>query len=239
MIHVVYCIDKYLQDKIWPSYNSCLYTKEKVQAHIFCLDGVDDTAIDKYKAVGMNVYLMKTDLQIKLNDNFVKSPAMYLRFYIPEVLKDIDKVIYMECDSVYDGDIKDHWNSELGNNLIATVPDWFSYNCGKLMRWSGHIDDFHDYKAYLTGNMLINCEAWRKESITEKLVNIVSENNIRVNLSMSIVCQGRVKELSDRFCYPANYKYGNENVLIYHWSGKNKPWAVKCKNQNIWEKYAV
>ncbi len=61
----------------------------------------------------------------------------------------------------------------------------------------------------------------------------------------------RIKELGYEWCFPANYKDRNtcrhpgieymdiDKAKIYHWSGKNnKPWQVKCFNQDIWDKYA-
>jgi lipopolysaccharide biosynthesis glycosyltransferase len=237
LINIVICIDKYLQDKIYPCYNSILQnTKEPVQFYNFCLDNVDNSAMEKYRSMGMQVHKIQTDLRIKLHDNFVKSPAMYLRFYIPEIL-DIDRAIYTECDSVYNCDIKDHWNIDIGDNYCGMSEDWFSKTCGKLKRWSGNIDGFDDTPSYLTGNMIINCKEWRKNNITNELVTIVNKNNIRVNLSMSIVCRNNIFKLDDKWCLPASHKELGDTEGIYHWSGNKKPWLVKVKNQEVWEKY--
>lgn len=234
MIPVFICIDDNLKDKWYNCYNSIIRnTKEKIQFYVICLSK-EYSIIPQGDITFIN---WQTDLQINLNDTFVRSPAMYLRFYISHILPDIDKIIYTECDSVYNCDIAEHYNIDIGDNLIACVSDWFSKTCGKLKRWSGNINGFDDLPAYLSGNMIMNLKAWRENKIAGKLINIVRENNIRVNLATSIVCKDKIKELPIKYCLPASHKDLQGQDGIFHWSGNSKPWNIKCRNQEIFDKY--
>lgn len=242
MINICICIDRNLQNQIWPCYNSIMRnTKEEVKFYILCLDNVYKPFIEKYKHMGMVVVSGKSDLEIKLNDNFVSSKAMYLRFYIPILFPHIDKMIYTECDSVYDSDIKDHWDIDIGDNYIGAVRDPFWEKCSQIQFYSGKVKENIDLDipAYLSGNLIINCKVWRENNITQQLIDIVKENNIRVNLSTSIICKDKIFELDKKWCMLASHKDFGNTKGIYHWSGVNKkPWNNKnVLNYKVWNKY--
>jgi lipopolysaccharide biosynthesis glycosyltransferase len=47
----------------------------------------------------------------------------YFRLISPWLLNEFDKIIYMDCDIVCESDISYVYNMDIGNNLIAGVPD--------------------------------------------------------------------------------------------------------------------
>lgn len=51
------------------------------------------------------------------------SKAAYLRLFIPEVIQEYDKCIYLDCDLMVQGDLKELYETELGDNYLAGVKD--------------------------------------------------------------------------------------------------------------------
>ena len=81
---------------------------------------------------------------------------MYYRFKIPEII-DADKCIYAEADSIFDFDVKEYWNIDIGNNYFAAVRDWFWADCEGVQFYQGYIDGMDlSMPAYLTGNIIMN-----------------------------------------------------------------------------------
>lgn len=51
------------------------------------------------------------------------SKAAYFRLLIPELIREYDKCIYLDCDIIVHGDLKELYEIELGNNYLAGVKD--------------------------------------------------------------------------------------------------------------------
>lgn len=66
---------------------------------------------------------------------FIKVPIefieTYFRVLVPWLLKDFDKIIYMDCDIICNTDISNIFSVDIGNNLIAGSPDVPLINNGK------------------------------------------------------------------------------------------------------------
>ncbi len=84
----------------------------------------------------------------------------------------------------------------------------------------------------------MNLKKMREDNISKKMIDFVLKNNVRVNLTMSYVCRNKIKQLENKWCMLASHKEFSDINGIYHWSGKRKPWIIKSKNYNIWQKYS-
>ena len=49
--------------------------------------------------------------------------ATYYRFKIPELLRNIDKVLYLDCDTIIMSDISELYDIDLEDNYIAAIPE--------------------------------------------------------------------------------------------------------------------
>lgn len=165
------------------------------------------------------------------------SRAMYGKFYLPELLPDIDRLIYTDVDAIFTSDIKVLWEENLDDYVVGAVPSQ-----------RGKIND--DYKVYklthglrkdhavmMSGLLLIDCVKWRKEKICASLVRIAKARQLPDQEAMNIVFDGNnYKQLSPKYCviykileecYSHDYarKLKNEQIIIhYPGGGSSKPW---------------
>lgn len=63
-----------------------------------------------------------------LGDDFVRISHRYTigtlyRLFIPDVLPQLEKVIYVDCDVLFDMDIKEFWEIDMENNIIVGALD--------------------------------------------------------------------------------------------------------------------
>jgi lipopolysaccharide biosynthesis glycosyltransferase len=87
-----------------------------------------DEIVNKYKCE--IYYLDTTDIHNYLEKKVnltVRSLATYYRLFLPTLLpKSIDKVIYMDCDSIINDSLKDLWEEDIEGYDIAGVLDVIS-----------------------------------------------------------------------------------------------------------------
>ena len=96
------------------------------------------------------------------------SSATYIRFEIPALLKNIDKVLYLDADLVITDDLSDFWNVELDDNYVAAVENPF-FNRYKSLGISPEFGYFN------AGVLLMNL----KRTLTQPMMLIMLKINFK------------------------------------------------------------
>lgn len=170
--------------------------------------------------------------------------SVFSRYFIPDICKKYDKVIYTDADVVFMDDIKFYYDIDLEGKGIAAVSEELGkirggkYNHEYRKKLFG-ISPSHQY--FANGNIILSCKYWKEHNITEKLINKTKElENLLVcpDLDvMNIIFQNNYKRLHFMYCATV-HRYmetdGNEEMLegyrhpfIIHYSGIKKPWKTK------------
>ena len=82
--------------------------------------------------------------------------AAFFRYFIPKFVTE-DKVLYLDSDIIVRSSIDELFSYNLGDNPLAAVSDPL------------------DSKTFNSGMMLINVELWRKESVTDVLLDLTNQ----------------------------------------------------------------
>ena len=136
------------------------------------------------------------------SDCFTKiwGEAMYYRLSIPYILKDADKAIYIDGDTLVRHDLQEMYNIDLENNYVGGVPDP-AYNRVYFLK---KINDKVE-KYICSGVLLINCKAWRNNiNFDRDILNLCKNvNSIKLMFPdqdiINVVCGGRIKKLPFKF----------------------------------------
>lgn len=108
----------------------------------------------------------------KINNSVKQiSISSYGRLFLASVLKNIEKVIYMDSDSVITGSFYVLWNLDISNYSIAGVLD----NCNEKAKIKIGLDLNDIY--INAGFLLMNLQKIRKISAEKKMVNFIKKNN--------------------------------------------------------------
>jgi len=99
----------------------------------------------------------------------------YLRIFAADVLPErIDRILYLDCDLVVLGDLRDLWSTDIGGHALAAVPE--PYGAGGR--------DFLGIppgRPYVNaGVMLLDLDRWREERLSEKLVQFIERHGNRL-----------------------------------------------------------
>ena len=133
-IHVAVSLDFERYKPEYDNYVATLFvsilenTKASMNFHIMYIGVVPiefsrllNETMSKYdvRLVYHKIYLNKEFYGLKGSEKW--SPAIANRFYLANILVDIDKVIFLDVDIVFKGDIREIWEIPLRNFLIAGV----------------------------------------------------------------------------------------------------------------------
>ena len=187
------------------------------------------------------------------------SKETYYRLLIPWLIKDIDKILYLDCDLIIDGDLQDLYNLDIQDSLIAgSIATSFILTVEKV--YPNFFDNLGVNKLqYINaGILIINSKKFREMNLLDLLLN---ESKKEYHFSdqdiLNIVCKNKKYIFNPKYnncCYSLNFfdnKYSDFidindfkdyyfDPIIFHYVGEHKPWDYYYPNSeahNLWWKY--
>lgn len=94
------------------------------------------------------------------------SKAALQKFYLAAFLKDLDKVLYLDGDTIIQGDLVDFFNKDIENYYGAAVSDGSKNKNDNYML----CDSFFKPDYFNSGVMLLNLKLWRQQDLTPQLI---------------------------------------------------------------------
>lgn len=199
------------------------------------------------------------DLPYENMERFLQYKVGMHKIYLSEILNEIDKVIYMDGDTVVLKDLRDLFDIDVSNVYAAVAKDGIYYRFPKEMKEMG-LDKRGYY--FNSGVMLHNLAEQRKDNIVEKLVTYVKTNKDFYGDQdvLNVVMNDKLKLMSYRYnCIstffeaddlnflssyfgeklPKETFYIYENSTIIHYAG-DKPWLDNYSPlylKDLWFKY--
>lgn len=177
-----------------------------------------------------------------LNDHI--SHTTYLRLLIPALFQNEDKALYVDCDMLITGSLKELSGTDLGDNLIAATP-----NMTPLEQESASTGISTD--DYINAGLLVfNLAAWRQESITESCLKILNDRSREIlfedQTTINLACKGRIVKLPVRyntFSDPYSHLHSETSLIecptVIHFVSTNKPWSKWSYWSDLWYSYAA
>ena len=162
----------------------------------------------------------------------------FYRLAIPSLLSYYNKVIYIDGDTVVNGDIKDLYSIDINDSYICGVVAPAFVNKKHVSRLG------IDTKNYINaGVILINNRLLIKDKVQEKFMDAIGKNYDCMDQDiLNVVCSGKIKNIDLKYNlmtkYFSNYeKYLDKwniscedfknkiiNPHIIHYADKIKPW---------------
>lgn len=183
-------------------------------------NGIDDVTIEQLKKHipaergELHVYDIR-DIDVRLQTSVPKTIAIsaYARLFLPSILPaEVEKVLYVDCDTVIADDISEFWNTDLQNVYVAGVLDTLPDNESKE-KVGMRADE-----AYInSGVLLINLDMWRKEHIQQKFIDFLLAHDGKVHHHdqglINGVCKDRIYIVHPRYNCTSNY-YSHPYALL-------------------------
>lgn len=170
----------------------------------------------------------REQLSFRLRDYY--SEAIFYRLFIPSLFPDLEKAIYIDCDTVLNTDIAELYLTELGENIVGAVSDEsipaVPEFCAYVKNYLGvEVSDYIN-----SGVLVMNLDAFRRERIEEKFLRILESKNPDTVAPdqdyLNVLCKGKIHYLPhvwNKQPKPENIIPANKTKLI-HYNMFNKPW---------------
>lgn len=189
---------------------------------------------------------------IECDHPYVTKTAL-LKFYLPEIFSDKDKILYLDCDVIATGDISEFEKVDISEVYAAVCEDMHATQ-------KGHAERLCHKKYFNSGVMFLNLKKLRSNNIVEKLIeykkNEVFDDFMDQN-AFNKIFNEEVIYLSPVFNYLTTLENDNESdvadfykincselnlikksTIILHIAGGQKPWENIFSNTfNIYLPY--
>ena len=174
------------------------------------------------------------------------SHATYYRLFLTEILSpEIDRVIYLDGDTIVLGSLLELWNMDMEGKAVAAVPDSYNNKTDHYNRLR-----YPQSKGYFNaGVLLIDIDYWRSHNVLDSFVSYaVSHQDLLVCHDQDIL---NYIFMDSKVCLPLRYNMLNEywfeprhsllsweydsqmeegqkNPIIVHFTCIPKPWFSNC-----------
>lgn len=256
MIHIAFCLDEKYVEHCATTIASILsnMTDKQIVFHVISDSINKDKKIifsrwvsDEYGA-SIRFHDVDSDLfkHFPIENAYINI-STYYRLMLPEILKDIDKVLYLDCDIIVSSSIQSLWEIDINNYAVAGIRDRINDNIRLYNRLRYALSD-----GYINaGVLLINLKKWREEEVFERALNI-SEKDPAILKNhdqdiINILFHDSKKILPFKYNLLEYYLYTEEwlhldrkyypeiieackNPAIIHFCMPQKPWHYECIN---------
>lgn len=198
--------------------------------------------------ININIYIIDETIFNDLPTTSYITKAMYNRFLIPLILKDVtDRVLYLDADIVCLNSIENLKKINIDNKIIAVIEESNDYVVKKRVKDLSLTSN----KYFNSGVLYININNWINRDINNKLINyaksikdlIFPDQDI-----LNVVLEKDCLYIDQKYNYTFDVRYKSnryiynlpQNIVFLHYVGKFKPWQKWCMHpaKKFFEKYA-
>lgn len=181
--------------------------------------------------------------------------AAYYRLAAAELLpKDIDRILYLDCDVIVNSSLDDLWELDITNNSTAVIDDM----CSGLQSNFERLKYDQSLRYFNSGVLLINLDYWREHQITKQFESYAIQNRDRILWPDQDVLNAVLLDSKLHVSIEWNYQMGflkqfyfdtlpaylqseirTSQPKIIHYN-QSKPWNVAYYNlpyNDIWHHY--
>lgn len=211
---------------------------------------------ERYSGQNISIKFLNIDnkLQVFKEDSLLEHISLdtYSRFFIPEVLKNFDKCLYIDADTICLSDLSNLYNIDLESNYIAaTRCAVINGMCNQNVLMKKYLqdiiglDNYEDY--FQAGVLVMNLKLMRENNFTSQLIEL--SKNVKVKYAdqclLNLFCKNKVKYIDMAWNYEYNhndlktsnfvdsmsctirkaYYKAMHNPKIIHFQGYRKPWS--------------
>lgn len=190
----------------------------------------------------------------------------WYRLFLPSIMTDYDKVLYLDCDMIVRDDIAKLYNTDISSYMLAAARDLaiiglYNYKIGNARNYIDSVLELNEpYKYFQAGTVLLNLKMIREEYETGQLLELGqsrawewSDQDV-----LNIIANGRTLILDQRWNVEHDrarrrlnemkrspmeffneYLEARKDPKIIHYAGGEKPWSVvECDMSEYFWQYA-
>ena len=227
-ISIAYAPDDNYVNQTVVSMKSALEHNEQVE-FIIMYSKLSAESMQKLGAVGGSLRLIKMDENQFADLTLSKwvTVQAWFRIKLPDLCKDLDKVLYLDCDTLIRGNLDELFSLDLTNKYLAGVKDvWGVSKYVKRLNMKSGV--------YVNSGMLLfNCDYCRKEHFFDKVVAF-AKNNAKI---IEFCDQDSINKVVDEYKLVVSPKYNFMDTWwrggYYEFEGEEETEYLKAKENPV------
>ncbi len=190
----------------------------------------------------VNEYLDSIASKLPIRDYYSKTT--YFRFFIAEMFPEYDKAVYIDSDTVVQGDISELYNVDIGDSYVGACHEQVMVQIDVYGTYCEEVVGISRHNFFNAGVLLINCEQFRDKKVLDKFITCLQAYNFVVTQDedyLNLICKDRVYWLDQRWNTEifAEILYPIEEAKVLHYIMTSKPWHYSdCRHGDIFWNYA-
>jgi len=123
------------------------------------------------------------------------SRVAYARLFLPELLPDLERVIWLDTDTLVLENLTSLWQIEMEDSLVAAVPDDFIQK-EEISDTGSQLGQYFN-----SGVMVMNLGLWRTENLMSRVWDLISSPNLiyEDQSVVNMICLNRVHLLNRKW----------------------------------------
>ena len=145
------------------------------------------------KFVDVHDQLDKIGTTLPLRDYYSKTT--YFRIFIADMFPEYKKALYIDSDTVVLGDISELFNVELSDNFVAACHEQAMVQTEVYGNYVEQVMGINRNNYFNAGILLINCDKFRKEKVSEQFIDLLGVYNFVVTQDedyLNVICHNKV-----------------------------------------------
>lgn len=187
-------------------------------------------------------YLKGQEERFPIRDYY--SRTTYYRFFISEMFPGYDKAIYIDADTVVNGDISRLYHTDIGDCYVGACHEQAMVQVEEYGRYVEQVVGVDRHAYFNAGMLLINCKKFREGRVLDKFIEYLGIYNFVVTQDedyLNLICKDRVFWLDSRWNTEifGELPHPIEESCIIHYIMTSKPWHYRdCRHGEYFWRYA-
>ena len=187
-------------------------------------------------------YLKTISEKLPIRDYYSKTT--YFRLFIAEMFPEYEKAIYLDVDTIIQGDLSELYDTDLKDAYVGACHEQVMIQEDIFGDYVEKAIGISRYNFFNAGVLLINCEAFRVHFVLDKFIDYLHFYDFVVTQDedyLNLICKDHVLWLDQRWNTEVfgRIPYPIEEAKLIHYIMTSKPWHYDdCRFSEIFWNYA-
>ncbi len=187
-------------------------------------------------------YLHSIADKLPIRDYYSKTT--YYRLFIAEMFPEYEKAVYIDSDTVVQGDVSELYLTDIGDSYVGACHEQAMVQVDEYGTYVEKVIGISRHNFFNAGVLLINCEQFRLRFVLDKFIQYLHTYNFVVTQDedyLNLICKDHVFWLDQRWNTEifGEIPYPIEEAKVLHYIMTSKPWHYPdCRHGDVFWKYA-
>ncbi|MBR5179210.1 MAG: 1-acyl-sn-glycerol-3-phosphate acyltransferase [Lachnospiraceae bacterium] len=187
-------------------------------------------------------YLSTLSHDLPLRDYYSKTT--YFRLFIADMHPELDKALYIDSDTIVQGDVSELYNTDITDRYLAACHEQAMVQVDEFGTYVENCVGVSRYNFFNCGVLLINSKEWRAHKVLNRFMGLLHQYDFLVTQDedyLNLICKDHVLFVDQKWNYETIFDFPCPagEVGIFHYIMFEKPWHYRdCPYADIYFKYA-